>query len=90
MLFVDFITLFFMCVTKKFKPFQINGNYPFSQQYMHTQVNKYFNLDDVSFFEYLNSLNLDENTYILSLRSKLIKSHIFIFNFLKNKKMYLI
>jgi len=25
--------------------------------------------DDISFFEYLNSLNLDENTYILSLIS---------------------
>jgi len=62
--------------TKILKPFQINGNYPFSQQYLQTQVNKMFQSlkdlkenDDISFFEYLNSLNLDENTYILSLIS---------------------
>jgi hypothetical protein len=42
--------------------------------------------DDISFFEYLYHLNLDENTYILSLRSKLTKPHIFykwIFRYIK-------
>jgi len=34
--------------------------------------------EDISFFEFLNSLNLDENTYILNLRSKLTKSHFFL------------
>jgi hypothetical protein len=29
-----------MCETKNLEPFQINGNYPFSQQYLQTQVNK--------------------------------------------------
>jgi hypothetical protein len=64
--------------TKKFKPFQINGIYPFSQQYFHTQTNKifqslkdFFFFDDISFYGCLNSLNLDESTYILNLRSKL-------------------
>ncbi len=33
--------------------------------------------DDISFLKYLNSLNLDEITYILSLRSTLTKLHIF-------------
>ncbi len=28
--------------TKKLKPFQINGNDPFSQQYFQTQANKIF------------------------------------------------
>jgi hypothetical protein len=42
--------------------------------------------DDISFSEYLNSLNLDENTYILSLRSKLTKPHIFLKQTLKNIK----
>jgi hypothetical protein len=65
---------------KKLKPFQINGNYPFSQQYFQTQANK--------IFQYLNYLNLDENTYILSLRSKLTKSHIFLKRIFKNIKTY--
>jgi hypothetical protein len=54
-----------------FKPFQINENDPFSQQYLQTQVNKIFQSlkycflnDDISFLKYLNSLNLDESTYI--------------------------
>ncbi len=68
--------------TKNLEPFQINGNYPFSQQYFHTQAKKIKSLkilkenDNISFFEYLNFLNLHENTYILSLRSKLTKPHI--------------
>jgi hypothetical protein len=73
--------------TKNLEPLQINGNYPFSQQYLQTQANTIFQYlkdlkenDDISFFEYLNSLNLDENTYILNLRSKLTKSQ-----FLKKK-----
>jgi hypothetical protein len=73
-----------MCETKSLKPFQIDGNYPFLQQYFHMQAKNIFqslkNLkgnQDISFLEFLNSLNLDENTYILSLRSKLIESHIF-------------
>jgi hypothetical protein len=37
----------------------------------------FFKNDDISFFEYLNSLNLDKSTYILSLRNKLTKLHIF-------------
>jgi hypothetical protein len=32
--------------------------------------------ENVSFHELFNSLNMDENTYILSLRSKLKKPHI--------------
>jgi hypothetical protein len=71
--------------TKKLEPFQINGDYPFSQQYFQTQTNKIFQSlkdlkenDDISFFEYPNSLNLGENTYILSLRSKFKKLHIFL------------
>ncbi len=68
--------------TKMVEPFQINGDYPFSQEYFQTQANKIFQSlkyleenDDISVFEYLNSLNLDENTYILNLRSKLTKLH---------------
>jgi len=34
--------LSFMHETKNLKPFQINENYPFSQQYIHTQENKIF------------------------------------------------
>jgi hypothetical protein len=30
--------------TKNLEPFQINGNYPFSQKYLKTQSNKNFNL----------------------------------------------
>jgi hypothetical protein len=37
-------------------------------------------------FEYLNFLNLDENTYILSLRSKLTKLHKFLKGTTKNIK----
>jgi hypothetical protein len=33
--------------------------------------------DDISFFKYLNSLNLNESTYILSLKSKLTKLQLF-------------
>jgi hypothetical protein len=68
-----------MRVTKILEPLQINENYPFSQQYLQTQANKKYlkENDDTSFYEYLNSLNLDENTYILSLRSK-TKLHIFL------------
>jgi hypothetical protein len=31
-----------MCETKILKPLQMNENYPFSQQYLHTQTNKIF------------------------------------------------
>jgi len=64
---------------------QINGDYPFSQQCLQTQTNKIFQSlkdlkedDDISFFEYLKFSNFDESTYTLSLRSKLIKMHIFL------------
>jgi len=70
--------------TKNLKPFQIDGNKPFSQRFLHTQVKNIFqslkNLkrnQDISFSKFQNSLNFDENTYILSLKSKLTKSHIF-------------
>jgi hypothetical protein len=60
-----------MCETKNLEPFQIDGNYPFSQQYLHTQaknISPFFKYikenEDISFSEFLNSLNLDENTYI--------------------------
>jgi hypothetical protein len=61
-LFVDFITHCpLMHETKILQPLQINGNYPFSQQYFQTQENKIFQSlkdsflnDDISFFEYLN------------------------------------
>jgi hypothetical protein len=33
--------------------------------------------ENMSFFEFLDSLNFDENMYILSLRRKLTKPHIF-------------
>jgi len=71
-----------MCETKNLKPLQIYGNYPFSQQYFHTQAkNKFQSLKyvkenkDISFSKFLNSLNFDENTYILSLKSKLTNPH---------------
>jgi ribosomal protein S8 len=40
--------------------------------------------DAISFFEYLNSLNYDESTYILSLKSKFKKLHCF--NLMNSKK----
>jgi hypothetical protein len=59
---------------KILEPFQINGDYPFSQQYLQTQANKIFQSlkdlienDDILSFEYLNFLNVDESTYILCL-----------------------
>jgi hypothetical protein len=70
--------------TKILEPLQINGNYPFSQQYFHTQANKIFQFvekknlnDNISFFEYLNYLNLHESEYILNLKRKLTELHIF-------------
>jgi hypothetical protein len=86
MLLVYFIThLPFIHATKNLEPFQINGNYPFSQRYFQTKTNKIFQYlkdlfknDDIPFSEYLNFLNLDESTYILSLRNKLTKLHIFL------------
>jgi hypothetical protein len=57
--------------TKNLKPLQIGRNYPFSQQYFNTQAKKKFQSlkyvkenEDISFSKFLNSLNLDENTYI--------------------------
>ncbi len=57
--------------------FKINKNDPFSQQYLQTQTNKIFQSlkylnedDDISFFEHLIFLNLNENTYIFILKSK--------------------
>jgi hypothetical protein len=48
--------------TKILEPFQINGNDPFSQQYVQTKTILFFQYlkdlkenDDISFFEYLNS-----------------------------------
>jgi len=74
-----------MCETKKLEPLLTNGNYPFSRQYFHTQANKIFqsskNLkenSDISFYEYLIFLILDESTNILNLRSKFTKPHIFL------------
>jgi hypothetical protein len=68
--------------TKILDTFQINGNYPFSQQYLHTQAKNIFQFlknlkgnQDISFSKFQNSLNLDKNTYISSLKSKLTKSH---------------
>jgi hypothetical protein len=79
-----------MCETKNLKPLQIYGNYPFSQQYFHTQANKIFQSlkyvkenKDISFLKNLNSLNLDENTYILSLKNKLTNPQFFKKEFLK-------
>jgi len=73
-----------MCETKFFKPLQIDGNDPFSQQYLHAQAKNIFqslkNLkenEDISFLKFINSLNLHENTYILSLINKLTKLCIF-------------
>jgi len=61
-----------MCEAKILKPLFMNGNYPFSQQYFHTQANKIFQSSkilkengDISFYEYLNFLILDESTNIL-------------------------
>jgi hypothetical protein len=49
--------------------------------YMHKQIN-YFNIlifknknEAISFSKCLNSLNINENTYILSLKSKLMNPH---------------
>jgi hypothetical protein len=52
----------------------------------HKQIKYLKENDDISFFEYLNSLNLDECTYILSFRSKLTKSYIFLNQTPKNIK----
>ncbi len=56
---------------KYFKTSSIDWDYLVSQQYLHTQANKIFQYlkdlkenDDRSFFEYINSSNLDKNTYI--------------------------
>ncbi len=56
---------------KYFKTSSNDWDYPVSQQYLHTQANKIFQYlndlkenDDRSFFEYINSSNLDKNTYI--------------------------
>jgi hypothetical protein len=45
-----------------YEPFRINGNDPFSQQYVQTKTMLFFQHlkdlkenDDISFFEYLNS-----------------------------------
>ncbi len=53
--------------TKNLESLQINGNDPFSQQCLQTQANKIFQFlkdlrenEDISFTEYLNSLNLDD------------------------------
>ncbi len=46
----------------------------------------FFKNDEISFSKYLNSLNLYESTYILSLKSKLIKLHIFLKQTSKNIK----
>jgi hypothetical protein len=61
MLFVNFITHCHYAQTKILEPLQMNGNYPFSQHYFHTQANKIFQYlrdlkenDDISFFEYVN------------------------------------
>jgi hypothetical protein len=77
MLFVHFIIHYFPCVIFKKETFQIYGNYPFSQKYFHTQAKNIFQFlkdlkknEDVSFSKFLNFLNLDENTYTLSSRSK--------------------
>jgi hypothetical protein len=74
-----------MCETKILEPLLTNGNYPFSQQYFHTQAKKKIqsskNLKengDISFSEYLNFLILDESTNILNLKSKFTKPHIFL------------
>jgi len=68
---------------KNLKTSSNKWNYPFSEQYLQTQANKIFqslkNLkenDNISFSEYLKFLNLDESTYILSLKNKLTKPHI--------------
>jgi hypothetical protein len=54
-----------MCETKISKPFQIDGNYPFSQQYLHTQAKNifqslkhFFKNEDISQVA-LNVLKLD-------------------------------
>jgi len=46
----------------------------------------FLKIEDISFSEILNSLNLDENTYIISLSSKLKKGHMFFKQTLRNKK----
>jgi hypothetical protein len=71
-----------MCETKNLKPLWINRIYPFSQQYLQKKANKifqslkdFFKNDDIIFWIFKFS-KFDENTYILSLRSKLTKLHI--------------
>jgi hypothetical protein len=66
-----------MCETISLKPFQINGNDPFSQQYLQTQINKIFRYlkdlkqnNDIQIFSmiylmHLNSLNFNEYIYII-------------------------
>ncbi len=44
-------------------------------------------MEDISFLKILNSLNLGENTYILSFINKLTKLHIFLKRTLRNIKI---
>jgi hypothetical protein len=70
-----------MLETKNLQSFEKNGNDPFSKQYLQTQASKIFqSLKDlnentyISFFQIFYSLNLDENTFRLSLKNKLMSS----------------
>jgi hypothetical protein len=77
--------------TKNLDSLQLDGNYPYSQQYsIHNIIIKlifefFFKNEDIPYFEFVISLNLDKNTYILGLRIKLTKPHFFLMNFYKHK-----
>jgi hypothetical protein len=64
----------------------------FHNNNFHTQTNKIFQSlkelkENNDILKYLNYLNLDESTYILSLKSKLTKLHIFLKQTPKNVKI---
>jgi len=84
MLFVYFITHYLPCVKKKIlEPLGIDGIYLFKKKHLNTQINNIFEYlkdlkanENVSFFEFLNYLNMDENKIIYLLKRN-IKNHAF-------------
>jgi hypothetical protein len=67
------------------KPFELKEDLPFRKKYLQQQAIKVFEFlkdfktnENITFSEFLNLLHLDEETYILSLRNKLLKPQIFL------------
>jgi hypothetical protein len=85
MLFLDFhYPLAPMSKTTILKPLELKKDLPFSKFFLQQQATKVFeNLKDfrtyenITIFEFLNLPHLDEETYILSFKNKLMKPNIF-------------